>query len=124
MSARSRSIRGAITYWATAHAPTMIVPRARFAFEVPANTITVAPTAIPEKKITGSTRPTRAPASVRVGRTAKAAGASVPRPARDTDWGGRSGYFADPDGHLWEIAWNPFWPVDDAGRMQIPTPAA
>jgi len=52
---------------------------------------------------------------------AKAAGASIPKPARDTDWGGRSGYFADPDGHLWEIAWNPFWPVDDTGRMQIPT---
>jgi catechol 2,3-dioxygenase-like lactoylglutathione lyase family enzyme len=55
---------------------------------------------------------------------AEAAGAAIPQPARDTDWGGRSGYFADPDGHLWEIAWNPFWPVDDAGRMQIPTPAA
>jgi catechol 2,3-dioxygenase-like lactoylglutathione lyase family enzyme len=48
------------------------------------------------------------------------AGATITKPACDTDWGGRSGYFADPDGHLWEIAWNPFWPVDDAGRMQIP----
>lgn len=51
---------------------------------------------------------------------AQGAGASVPQPARDTEWGGRSGYFADPDGHLWEIAWNPFWPVDEAGRVQIP----
>jgi catechol 2,3-dioxygenase-like lactoylglutathione lyase family enzyme len=51
---------------------------------------------------------------------AKRAGAVITRPARDTDWGGRSGYFADPDGHLWEIAWNPFWPIDDEGRMQIP----
>lgn len=52
---------------------------------------------------------------------AERAGAVITKPARDTDWGGRSGYFADPDGHLWEIAWNPFWPVDDAGRMQIPS---
>lgn len=47
------------------------------------------------------------------------AGANVTQPARDTDWGGRSGYFADPDGHLWEVAWNPFWPIDEAGRVQI-----
>lgn len=49
-----------------------------------------------------------------------AAGAEVTMPARDTDWGGRSGYFADPDGHLWEIAWNPFWPLDGEGRVTIP----
>jgi catechol 2,3-dioxygenase-like lactoylglutathione lyase family enzyme len=35
------------------------------------------------------------------------AGATLVRPAGDTDWGGYSGYFADPDGHLWELAWNP-----------------
>lgn len=51
---------------------------------------------------------------------ARDAGAAITKPAEDTDWGGRSGYFADPDGHLWEIAWNPHWPVDAAGRMQIP----
>lgn len=51
---------------------------------------------------------------------ARAAGGVITKPARDTDWGGRSGYFADPDGHLWEIAWNPFWPVDNEGRVQIP----
>ena len=38
---------------------------------------------------------------------ALAAGAKVPEPARDRFWGGYSGYFQDPDGHLWEIAWNP-----------------
>src|SRR5687767_1785024 len=35
------------------------------------------------------------------------AGATVVKPAQDTFWGGYSGYFQDPDGHLWEIAWNP-----------------
>ena len=51
---------------------------------------------------------------------AKAAGGTVTRPAHEADWGGRSGYFMDPDGHLWEIAWNPFWPLDDEGRVSLP----
>ena len=34
-----------------------------------------------------------------------------------TDWGGYSGYFTDPDGHHWEVAWNPFWPMRDDGRI-------
>jgi len=38
---------------------------------------------------------------------ALAAGATLLRPAQDMFWGGYSGYFADPDGHPWEIAWNP-----------------
>jgi catechol 2,3-dioxygenase-like lactoylglutathione lyase family enzyme len=38
---------------------------------------------------------------------AKAAGATIVKPARDTFWGGYAGYFQDPDGHLWEVAWNP-----------------
>jgi hypothetical protein len=37
------------------------------------------------------------------------AGAVVTDPARDRFWGGYSGYFHDPDGHLWEIAWHPVW---------------
>jgi catechol 2,3-dioxygenase-like lactoylglutathione lyase family enzyme len=41
---------------------------------------------------------------------AEAAGAKIVKQAHDTDWGGYSGYFADPDGYLWEVAWNPhFW---------------
>ena len=41
---------------------------------------------------------------------AVAAGARLVKPANDTFWGGYSGYFADLDGHLWEVAWNPhFW---------------
>lgn len=38
-------------------------------------------------------------------------GGRLVKPAQDVFWGGYSGYFADPDGHLWEVAWNPhFWP--------------
>jgi catechol 2,3-dioxygenase-like lactoylglutathione lyase family enzyme len=40
-------------------------------------------------------------------RQAAAAGATIVKPAGDAFWGGYSGYFQDPDGHLWEIAWNP-----------------
>lgn len=38
---------------------------------------------------------------------AKAAGAKIVKPAGDTFWGGYAGYFQDPDGHLWEVLWNP-----------------
>ena len=38
---------------------------------------------------------------------AETAGAVIQKTARDTDWGGYSGYFSDPDGFLWEVAWNP-----------------
>lgn len=38
---------------------------------------------------------------------AKEAGATIVKPADDTFWGGYAGYFQDPDGHLWEVAWNP-----------------
>jgi catechol 2,3-dioxygenase-like lactoylglutathione lyase family enzyme len=44
---------------------------------------------------------------------AKAAGATIVIPAHDTFWGGYSGYFQDPDRHLWEVAWNPAWEVED-----------
>jgi uncharacterized glyoxalase superfamily protein PhnB len=38
---------------------------------------------------------------------AKSAGATIVKPAQKTFWGGYGGYFADPDAHLWEVAWNP-----------------
>jgi catechol 2,3-dioxygenase-like lactoylglutathione lyase family enzyme len=44
---------------------------------------------------------------------AKRAGAVVVKPAHDTFWGGYAGYFQDPDGHLWEVAWNPQWVVEE-----------
>lgn len=40
---------------------------------------------------------------------AAAAGAMIVKPAHDTFWGGYSGYFQNPDGHLWEVVWNPQW---------------
>ncbi len=44
---------------------------------------------------------------------AKAAGAVIVKPAQDTFWGGYAGYFQDPDQHLWEVAWNPQWVLDE-----------
>ena len=40
------------------------------------------------------------------------AGARILRPARDASWGGYSGYFQDPDRHVWEVVWNPHWTLD------------
>lgn len=40
---------------------------------------------------------------------AEGAGAHIVKPAQATFWGGYAGYFQDPDGHLWEVAWNPQW---------------
>ncbi|HEX2153331.1 MAG TPA: VOC family protein [Acidimicrobiia bacterium] len=47
-------------------------------------------------------------------------GATVAAPARRQDWGGYSGMIADPNGHLWEIAYNPDWPLDAEGRVRLP----
>jgi catechol 2,3-dioxygenase-like lactoylglutathione lyase family enzyme len=47
------------------------------------------------------------------------AGAIILKPAEEAFWGGYSGYFADPDGHPWEVAWNPFWRLDDDGRVTM-----
>ena len=44
---------------------------------------------------------------------AEKAGAKITDPAHDRFWGGYSGYFQDPDGHLWEIAWSPEWVVKE-----------
>jgi predicted lactoylglutathione lyase len=49
-----------------------------------------------------------------------AAGATATKPLHDVFWGGYSGYFSDPDGHLWEVAWNPAFPLDDDGHMFLP----
>ncbi|QLG87194.1 VOC family protein [Chitinibacter bivalviorum] len=43
---------------------------------------------------------------------AQEGGGKLIKPAQPTSWGGYAGYFADPDGHLWEVAWNPEFPID------------
>jgi catechol 2,3-dioxygenase-like lactoylglutathione lyase family enzyme len=49
----------------------------------------------------------------RVMEEARAAGAGIVKEAAETFWGGYAGYFQDPDGHLWEVAWNPHFEVPD-----------
>lgn len=49
---------------------------------------------------------------------AQQAGARIIRPAHDMFWGGYVGYFADPDGHVWEVAHNPFSPLGSDGAFQ------
>jgi len=48
------------------------------------------------------------------------AGGTIVKPPVATEWGGYSGYFADLDGHLWEVAHNPFWPIGDDERPALP----
>lgn len=50
---------------------------------------------------------------------AAAAGATIVKPAQDVFWGGHSGYFADPDGHYWEVAWAPMFQFADDGALLI-----
>ena len=50
---------------------------------------------------------------------AERAGARILKPAKDTFWGGYSGYFADPDGHPWEVAWNPGWTINKKGEVKL-----
>jgi predicted lactoylglutathione lyase len=47
-------------------------------------------------------------------------GGRITRAAEATEWGGYNGYFADLDGHVWEVAFNPFWPIGPDGRPQLP----
>jgi catechol 2,3-dioxygenase-like lactoylglutathione lyase family enzyme len=50
---------------------------------------------------------------------AKENGAKVLVEPRDTFWGGYDAYFADPDGHTWEIVWAPFWEYDEQGSLKV-----
>jgi catechol 2,3-dioxygenase-like lactoylglutathione lyase family enzyme len=49
----------------------------------------------------------------------KAAGAAILKEPERAEWGGHSGYFADPDGHPWEIAFTPTWRIGADGRLQL-----
>ena len=51
---------------------------------------------------------------------AASAGGRILKPAEDAFWGGYSGHFADPDGHVWEVAWNPQFRLRDDGGLELP----
>ncbi len=51
---------------------------------------------------------------------ALAAGGTALKAPEKVFWGGYSGYWADPDGHVWEVAMNPFWPLNADGRLSLP----
>jgi catechol 2,3-dioxygenase-like lactoylglutathione lyase family enzyme len=63
--------------------------------------------------------PSRAAADAAFAAALAAGGTSLKAPV-ETDWGGYSGYIADPDGHPWEIAHNPFWPLAADGSLTLP----
>ena len=52
----------------------------------------------------------------------EAAGVDITKPPHKAFWGGYSGYFADPEGNAWEVAYNPYWSFDEAGRVVLPAP--
>ena len=63
----------------------------------------------------------RSPAEVdEIMATAQGAGATITRAAQPTSYGGYAGYFADPDGHLWEVAHNPGFALADDGALTLP----
>lgn len=51
---------------------------------------------------------------------AERAGGRITRPAQDAFWGGYYGHFTDPEGHVWEVAWNPQFAIDGAGNITLP----
>ncbi len=53
---------------------------------------------------------------------AKKLGATITKAPEKVFWGGYSGYFTDPDGHIWEVAYNPIWPLRANGAMELPPP--
>ncbi len=66
--------------------------------------------------------PGRADVDTAIARAIDLGGTLVKSPA-EVFWGGYSGYFADLDGHLWEVAHNPHWPLRENGAMELPAPA-
>ena len=51
------------------------------------------------------------------------AGATALKRPQEVFWGGYSGYYADPDGHVWEVAMNPYWPLNEDGSLTLPEDA-
>ncbi len=58
--------------------------------------------------------------AARILELAERAGGRIVKPAQDVFWGGHGGYFADPDGHLWEVAWNPYFELNSRGEVELP----
>jgi uncharacterized protein len=52
-------------------------------------------------------------------KNAEKIGAKIVQPPSKAEWGGYHGYFSDPDGYLWEIAYNPFWKLDEKGNVLL-----
>jgi len=80
--------------------------------------------AVPSKGFRGVTLAYNAPSKQEVDQALKKAaqaGAKIVKEAQDVFWGGYSGYFADPNDHLWEVAWNPHWPLDSNGNIKLPS---
>jgi hypothetical protein len=48
----------------------------------------------------------------------KEKGVTIVKAPEEVFWGGYSGYFSDPEGHLWEVAWNPYLPLDEEGNVK------
>lgn len=64
---------------------------------------------------------TKSPEEVdRVLNTVHALGMRIVKPAQKASWGGYHGYFADPDGYLWEVAWNPYSSFDENDNLVMP----
>jgi uncharacterized protein len=76
----------------------------------------------PDQEFRGSTYainlPSEADVDAAVDQVA-ALGARIVKAPTRAEWGGYSGYFADPDGHLWELCYNPMFPLDEHGRIEI-----
>lgn len=60
------------------------------------------------------------PTASRPGELAEKSGGKIVKPAQDTFWGGYSGYFTDPDGHLWEVAYGDCWEFNNDGSLVVP----
>lgn len=53
----------------------------------------------------------------------RASGATILKEPEEASWGGYSGYFSDPDGHRWEVAFNPYWTIHEDGRVSMTPPS-
>ena len=101
-----RSVRGVIAFFETSQTWLTLFERKALADD--ANVPSSEPGAFPGFALAHNVRSKEEADTVLA--EAAAAGATITRPMHDTHWGGYSGYFRDPDGFSWEVAWNPhFW---------------